>query len=144
MNYLCLPETPDHLEGVSNGYQSNSYIHGVEYEGAGSPVLDQPHENNDVPCVVCEVNGRSRILMIPAKLTCPEGWVKEYEGLLMSQEYTQKGSEFICVSDGMEHSPGGESGQNGGTLYVVEAACGALKCCPYVGEYEVACVVCTK
>ena len=55
-----------------------------------------------------------------------------------------KGSDFVCVSVGMEHIPGGAANQNGGLLYVVEASCGSLKCPPYVEGYELACVVCTK
>ena len=95
VNYLCLPDTPDHPEGASSGFQSQSYIYGTEYEHDGSPVFSEEHHNNDVPCVVCDVIGRSRTLMIPAKMTCPEGWVKEYQGLLMAQHHGQKGV-YMC------------------------------------------------
>ena len=145
MNYLCLPDIPEHPVGAASGTQTGSYIYGTEYQCEQTPVLDPSHHNNDVPCVVCDVEGRSRVLMIPAKMSCPDGgWVKEYQGLLMSEHRSHKGSDFICVSDGMEDLSGGSGDDDGGTLYVVETKCGSLKCPPYVEDYEVACVVCTK
>ena len=145
MNYLCLPDIPEHPVGAASGEQSGSRIYGTEYQGGRSPGLSSHHDDNDVPCVVCDVEGRSRVLMIPAKMSCPDGgWVKEYQGLLMSQHYTHKGSEFICVSDRMEDLAGGSGDVDGGVLRVVETKCGSLKCPPYVEGYEVACVVCTK
>ena len=62
----------------------------------------------------------------------------------MSQHHSQKGSDYICVADGMESLAGGSNNQDGGLLYVVEAVCGSLKCPPYIEGYEIACVLCTK
>ena len=128
VNYLCLPPEPEFPDGATGGYQSQSYVYGTEYERHNSPILDQSLHNNDVPCAVCDVTGRTRNLLIPAKTSCPAGWTKEYQGLLMSQHHTQKGSEYICVADGMETLAGGSDGRDGGLLYVVEAVCGSLKC----------------
>ena len=99
-----------------------------------------------VPCAVCDASAaRPDQLMIPARLTCPAGWLLEYDGYLASQHYTEQVAEFICLSFGMEATRGSNaSNVNGGTLYVVEAVCGALPCPPYVGGNEIACVVCTK
>ena len=142
-NYQCLTSEPEFLPDVSGGYQSKSYIYGVEYEHQTSPVIPRSKHDNDVPCAVCHINKRGETLMIPAKRTCPSGWTKEYEGVLMSEHSEHSASEYICVDKELEVLPGGYTNQNGGLLYVVEAVCGALPCPPYVDGYEVSCVVCT-
>ena len=69
----------------------------------------------------------------------------EYTGYLMtmSRKY-HSSSEYICVDGDPEDVPRGNGNQNGGLLYVVEAACGSLACPPYVNGRELACVVCSK
>ncbi|KAK2174253.1 hypothetical protein NP493_816g02017 [Ridgeia piscesae] len=38
--------------------------------------------------------------MIPARLTCPDGWTKEYVGYLMSAHYTHQGrTTYTCVDN---------------------------------------------
>ena len=142
-NYMCLPLDPEFSPSSQEGFQSNARMYGVEYE-AGGPLIDGSLNNQDTPCAVCDVDGRSRVLMIPAKLSCPTDWTKEYVGVLMAQNHGQSASEYICVSDGMEIVAGGEGNDDGGLLYVVEAVCGSLPCPPYVEGYEIVCVVCTK
>ena len=62
----------------------------------------------------------------------------------MAEHHTHKQSEFICVANNPEVLDGGNTNQNGGLLYVVEAVCGSLKCPPYINGYEIVCVMCTK
>ena len=144
-NYLCLPLDPESPGGAEPGEQIGAQLYGVEYEGNAHSPLHLLH-NQEVPCAVCDASAaRPDLLMIPARLTCPDGWLLEYDGYLASQHYTEQTAEFICLSFGMEATRGSNaSNVNGGTLYVVEAVCGALPCPPYVGGNEIACAVCTK
>ena len=144
VNYLCLPLDPEFPDNAQAGNQNGAYIYGVEYEKARSDRFFASVHDQDAPCAVCEVQGRSQVLMIPAKKTCPAGWTLEYDGYLASQHHTHHNAEFICVSSGMEVRLGGGASVDGGLLYVVEAQCGALPCPPYVSGYELTCVVCTK
>ena len=141
---MCLPFNPDFPDNAQAGNQNGAHVHGVEYERHASSRFFASVHDQDAPCAVCEVQGRSQVLMIPAKKTCPAGWTLEYEGLLASQHFTNTNSEFICVSSGMEVRPDGGANRNGGTLHIAEAQCGSLPCPPYVNGYELACVVCTK
>ena len=101
--------------------------------------------DQDAPCAVCNVNSRTRQIMIPARETCPEGWVREYYGLLVAQHYnTDKSSSFVCLDANFEYLSGGSENMNGGTFYMVESRCGSLPCAPYDEGMEIACVVCTK
>jgi hypothetical protein len=143
VNYLCLPRDPEFPTGCSTTHQSKSYIYGVEYEQSSSPLMHYSKHNNDVPCAVCQVVGRSDTIMIPAKSKCPTNWHKEYQGLLMAQQHTQKSSEYICVDEDMDVLHGGSRDSDGGSLYVVEAACGSLTCPPYEDGKEIMCTVCT-
>ena len=143
-NYLCLPLDPEFPSNVQAGRQTGSYIYGVEYQKSASDRFFASVHAQDAPCAVCEVQGRSQVLMIPATQTCPAGWIFEYEGMLASEHHSSRNAEFVCVSSGMEVRAGGSASYNEGLLYVVEARCGALPCPPYTDGYELTCVVCTK
>ena len=85
--------------------------------------------------------------MVPARRTCPEGWGLEYEGVLMSQGSGQEGSDFVCVSVGMQalrFGPYRNEIREGGQLFVVEAKCGTLPCPFFAQGVELSCVVCSK
>ena len=146
-NYLCLPLDPEFPSNRQAGLQSHSLIYGVEYQGSAEPHLHTQFtgvHDQDAPCAMCEVQGRSQVAMFPAKQTCPDGWTLEYGGLLASERTNHKNADYICVSSGMETTAGGQPDQNGGLVYVVEAVCGSLPCPPYQQGFELSCVVCTK
>ena len=72
VNYQCLPLDPEFDGDSMAGDQGNGAMYGVEYESVGgSPFFSGVH-NTDAPCAVCEVDGRSKQLMIPAKKSCSE------------------------------------------------------------------------
>jgi len=93
-----------------------------------------------------EVKSRGSQMMIPATNECPAGWTREYSGYLMSSLHSGKHStEFVCIDADPEVAPGHKRGTDGAQLYVVAGQCGALPCCkPYIINYELTCVVCTK
>ena len=82
--------------------------------------------------------------MIPAKLTCPTSWTKEYSGFLMSSYDIRKSAMFECIDSSFEAIPGSEASTDGGVLYHVEAVCNGLSCPPYDAEKELTCIVCSK
>ncbi|KAI0239762.1 hypothetical protein LSAT2_009484, partial [Lamellibrachia satsuma] len=101
--------------------------------------------DNNVPCAVCLVTNRPTKLMIPARLSCPDGWTKEYSGYLMAEAYSHKGrTTYVCVDNAPEVIEGGGSNQNGALFYNTEAVCGSLPCPNYKDGGEITCVVCTK
>ena len=135
----CMPNDPEYST-YHVGIQGRSYLAGVEYE---FPVTGT--HDDDAPCAVCHVPTRGAVMMIPAKLTCPASWTKEYSGYLMSSYDTRKSASFVCVDSSFEGIPGGSDvNNNGGVLYNVEAVCNGLPCPPYDAEKELTCVVCTK
>ncbi|KAI8495762.1 hypothetical protein Bbelb_267340 [Branchiostoma belcheri] len=150
-DYQCLP-----LEGVEwnkpvAGNQHNSYMYGTEYQVSSGyfstdnmESITNPY-NYDVPCSVCLVSGRSAHVMIPARLSCPQGWSKEYSGYLMSAYHGHYNNKnFICVDGAPNLVPGSAANNDQALLYLVEAQCGSLPCGPYISGYELTCVVCTK
>ena len=142
-NFQCFPEEPEYSD-YRAGVQGYVYAYGAEYEypipQLGNGVL---HDDN-VPCAVCYSPVRIALVMIPAKLTCPHGWTREYHGYLMSGHLNQHSSTFECVDHNAEAVPGSQSNVNGALLYHVEADCSGLPCEPYLPEKELTCVVCTK
>ncbi|XP_066267968.1 uncharacterized protein [Branchiostoma lanceolatum] len=151
-NYQCLPLEDVEWDKPQAGYQHGSYMYGAEYQSGNAQFstdnmpggITNP-VNYDIPCAVCHVVGRFAHVMIPARLSCPQGWSKEYSGYLMSSHHShQSNKDFICVDGAPNLVQGSATDQNGALLYLVEAQCGSLPNGPYVNGYELTCVVCTK
>ena len=93
-----------------------------------------------------EVKSRGSQMMTPASNECPAGWTRAHHGYLMSSLHSgEHSTEFVCIDADKEVPPGHKSGSDGAQLYVVAGQCAALPCCkPYIINYELTCVVCTK
>ena len=141
-NYLCLPSNPKY-DKYKNGHQSAGYMYGTEYEV--NHIFKKNIADHDAPCVVCFVESRGSMLMMPARNDCPSGWTEEYHGYLMTAHYSHKNQkDFICVDDDAEYVSGSGANKNGTLLYPAEGQCGSLPCGPYVSGRELTCAVCTK
>ena len=143
-NYLCMPNNPQY-SSYAPGVQGQNYVYGAEYQlhDAGTPISRSMHDHN-VPCAVCSVQVRGRLLMIPARKDCPASWTKEYEGALMSQYRNYHSTMYECVDKDAESVPGSAADTNGALFYPVEANCNGMACPPYDPQKELLCVVCTK
>ena len=110
----------------------------TEYQ---SPI--QGSSDHNVPCAVCYVSTRETVLMIPAKISCPASWTREYYGYLMSAHITHYRSNYECIDKDQESVPGSSANTNGALFYHVEATCNGMPCPPYANQKELNCVVCT-
>ena len=83
-------------------------------------------------------------MIISAKRTCKNGWLREYTGYLMAGWFDHKSAtEYICM-DSKAQRIGDPKNSNGRLFYPVEAQCGSLPCGPYIAGGELTCVVCSK
>lgn len=149
-NTLCLPHNPDpapwdfptHFQYNDRG--ASSFIYGAEYQYTYRNIA----VDDDVPCAICNVAHASSVIMIPAKMTCPTGWSKEYAGVLTAsaQASGHRIGEYLCVDQNAEYLGEGTRQQNydGNLFYPVQAACGSLPCPPFTSSQLIACVVCSK
>ena len=80
-NLLCLPDDPEYSRYASD--TNYSPLRGVEYRVASGQPLSS-RDGHNMPCAVCCTSTRSKLLVIPAKLTCPTNWATEYTGYLMA------------------------------------------------------------
>ena len=145
-NYLCLPETPEY-SAYHPGAQRHSKIYGTEYK-LHQTSTGSSHDHN-VPCAVCDASIRNRVLMLPARLHCPDStWTLEYSGYLMSTYHASNHyrTMYECVDRAMESIPGSAADTNGpgAVFYHVEATCIGIPCPPYDTQKELTCAVCTK
>ncbi|PVD19679.1 hypothetical protein C0Q70_20169 [Pomacea canaliculata] len=137
-NYLCLTPNPV-ASNVTKPYYVAS-LYGAEYE-----VTTRAENDQDAVCAVCFVKTRSVNIMIPGTNKCPTGWSSEYTGLLMSGYDGHAGStEFICVDSKLEGRNSSSANNNGRLLYLVAGYCGSLPCPPYLNNYILQCVFCSK
>jgi len=141
----CLPPDPSYFAPIS-GSQDRSYMYGAEYwtpTDSGSHLHGRI--NHDVPCAVCHVTKRSTVYMIPARTSCPSGWVSEYYGYLMSEYYKYNASQYSCVDYSFKTIPNTAADYTESMeFFFVEGVCGSLPCPPYENGRELSCVVCTK
>ena len=143
-NLLCLPDDPEYSR-YEGGVQGRSPLRGAEYQAnTNEPFGGENHHN--IPCAVCCTSIRSKLLLIPAKLSCPTNWTMEYNGYLMAAHYSHNGRTlFECIDDQPESVPRLNARDDSNALYYhVEATCNSLSCPPYDSEKEVTCVVCTQ
>ena len=142
-NYLCMPDIPEYGR-YSPGVQGWTRIFGTEYQTTNA-LLPQ-RQNNNVPCVVCDASTRERVLMIPARLTCPDTWTREYNGYLMSSYHGDHHyrTMFECVDGEPDAIPGLAANTDGAVFYHAEASSNGMPSPPYDPQKELTCVVCTK
>lgn len=144
---LCLPDDPD-WEKYDDTLQHGGLIFGAEYNDAYRPNTapnDHGLYNDDVPCVACNLEHRSSVIMIPGKSSCYSGWTREYWGYLMAGNSNHAAAtNYYCVDSNPEGIPNTKASVDGYVLYYVEGRCGSLPCPPYVNYRELTCVVCTK
>ena len=81
-----MPTDPEYRLSYCPGVQGYSYLYGVEYEGSTVP----NHANHNAQCAVCLLSDKEVLLMIPAKISCPSGWTREYYGYLMTEHINGK------------------------------------------------------
>ena len=143
-NYLCLPKDPQYLSTTNPG--GYSYLYGAEYE-TYNRIFGKTTQNYNVPCAVCYVAKRSNKLVIPAKVSCPKSWTREYYGYLMTEYHGHfANKQYECVDHNPDVIPGsGQRNTNGALFYFVQAVCGrGLPCGPYIANRAITCAVCTK
>ena len=141
-NRLCLPVEPKY-GAYEPGVQGYSPLHGSEYEINAASPLPNIHDHN-VPCAVCSVTSRSRILVVPARNDCPSMWTLEYSGYLMGEYYGYHRTTLECVDKDAESIPGSTSNVDGALFHHMEATCAGIPCPPYDPQKELTCAVCTK
>jgi len=150
-NYLCLPEQPQYSTYTAGVQTGRAYLYGAEYRTGGShPENIGPlhsFADHNVPCAACYTSARGAVVMIPAQLSCPSSWTREYYGYLMTERshFTHHRSTFECVEQSPQSVPCSIGSRNEALFYHVEVKCGyGIPCPPYDAPKEITCVVCTK
>ncbi|XP_062611617.1 short-chain collagen C4-like [Saccostrea cucullata] len=140
-NTLCLPHDPDSVDANFPIHQSDgiAHLYGGEYQFSFKNVVYQ----DDVPCAVCRVTQATSALIIPGKLSCPSGWVKQYQGFLTSNAYNEQKSEYLCLDDNPDFIERSRVNENGKLFHPVITVCGTLPCPPYKNGTYVPCSICT-
>ena len=148
-NYICLPEQPQYSTYTAGAQSWRAYLYGAEYETG----LTEPGEigplrsfnDHNVPCAVCYTSTRETVLMIPARITCPSSWTREYYGYLMAERSAHYRTMFECVDRNPQSISGSIANTDGVLFYHTEVKCSrGIPCPPYDAQKEVMCVVCTK
>ena len=140
-NYLCLPNDPEYSLSKINLPDFYSTLSGTEYE---FPLVGK--HNHDVLCAVCYATTRTAEVMIPAKISCPSGWTREYYGYIMSESNLgdRSRNQFICVDKDQASLPESGEDTNANVLYHTRADCSGIQCLPYSSDKVLTCAVCTN
>lgn len=137
---MCLPPNPDFSKTTGT---NSGQMYGAEYDSYNFFASNSMDE--DVPCALCRSVHSTSNIMIPGKNVCFSGWRMEYHGYLTSAAHDHAAqSSYICVDSAPEYIIGGVDDHQGKLLNNVVARCGSLKCPPYIDNYPLTCVVCSK
>ena len=105
-NYMCLPDNPAFASAANTDSEVQTKVAAVKLMTANEPL--EPVDGSYLSCAQCYVP-QAVGLMIPGQNTCPDDWVLEYAGYLMSAKDTDSTnvdpdeadqhfrSEYICV-----------------------------------------------
>lgn len=109
----------------------------------------KPMSDKTFACAHCKLTSRASVLVKMAAKSCPDNWVKEYEGYVMAPGKSSEKGEFICIDKDMQEPNGSVSFGNSidsqwQQVREVTAICGALPCGPYEESKIIPCVVCTS
>ena len=134
------------MEFVPGQQGTRSKVYGAEYHIVNNNMFFNGLHDFNVPCAACAAVERANKIMIPAKVTCPPTWIREYYGYLMAEQHNHQRTSYECVDVDAEAIPGTGSDINGVLFYPVEAVCIGIDCdnTAYEDGAELACVVCTK
>ena len=136
-DFICLPTDPEYTSSTSVG---SLYVYEVEYHTHPAGLM-----NHNAPCAVCYTSPRATVLMIPAKLTCPQNWTTEYTGYLMTEDniYTT----HACVDQHPEFIYGTGSNSAPYEFFALKVRCNrvGIPCPPYSSANKaLTCVVCSR
>ena len=141
-----MPEDPEYDVYQEGVHQYRAYIYSTEYQIHDFPPYEGLHDH-DAPCAVCRATNRGSVMMIPAKMTCPSDWIREYHGYLMAEKShpAHTTTKYVCVDRDPEVVTGSVANLNGALFHPVEGRCTTnLPCGPYIEGAELTCVVCSK
>ena len=139
-NYLCLPFEPEYSTFIPGRLPPGNRLHPSELE-TNFPDLPnfQALDQHTPSCSVCEASAQ---LMLPARLSCPNGWTVNHQGYLMSS--ANQRTEYICMDSDPKAVPDTEENVGGADLVFVETGQSTNIPGSYDTTKEVTCVVCTK
>lgn len=148
VNYQCLPDDEVNLYTLNLGISDVSVMTAVEYESQTYRIFPANIDNKHAVCAVCHTQGRSAVLTIPARTTCPPGWTMEYNGLMMTNKDSKPHpTTYECVDRDPEAMPI-PSADTGGQFWFVNIDCyrdGSVGMCDkYRHGSQLTCVVCSK
>ena len=138
---LCMPGDPSYKHVVASVGRSKTLLESIRYE------IDSVFgniSNANIPCAVCQSVTRSVSLLQPGKISCPDGWTKEYAGYLMADEHNSEPRAAICVDEVAEAPARSSNSRNRGLASAMYASCSGLQCPPYNPNGLVTCALCTK
>ena len=160
-NYLCLPDHPLYTNPANISEDQTAHLYPVKYgklmkifNRFGPELLrkfppsvrekfTRTLDFKDVPCAVCQVDGATSVLMIPANNVCPRRWSRQYHGYLMSQKHDYGKTEFICVDIEARGIPNTQNSNGNAFLHLTEFKCSGPSCKGFFRNQALPCTVCT-
>merc|ERR1712000_258151 len=140
VNWICMSKSPQFAPGTHGGNQNGALLYGTEYQSTGA--VDKNHDR-DAACAVCNHPTSPQVYIQWGRLSCTNGFLRQYYGVVMATHYTQKKSTFVCVDwERTWHSRNHNGDQNGALLYTTEVEQGSADEAQYGQSREISCCAC--
>ena len=143
INYLCMHPEPQFPANYSDNDQKSNELYGVEYMDTGA--LDNRH-SQDAACVVCQHKTAKSVYVQWGRVSCSNGHVTQYSGLIMASGAKFYKMESICVDlERAVHSTSNSALTSSAKLFTTEFVSSekATDDQVYTDYREVACAVCS-
>jgi hypothetical protein len=142
-SYLCLPSTAQ-FSTVVAAVNTAGLVRSGEYElgSYGIPRLRGLQDRN-VLCASCIATGRRTTMLVPGRRSCPDRWILDYNGYLVSQHYTHARAESVCLDYNPEFVQASTANENGALFYPTEVESFPANT-TYAANYELTCAQCSS
>ncbi|XP_022257293.1 uncharacterized protein LOC111089315 [Limulus polyphemus] len=151
-NYLCYPE--DNLAWGEECSSSDQTFLGTLRLGTinnNSPLnTSKTLFQRSVVCALCHITNRSSVVTFLLENECPEGWITEYKGYLVTNENNGHRGEYVCLDTNIEIDELKRGIETNANRFMLDQKANLVILPPesntdsHTKNRFVACIVCTK
>ncbi|KAF8769801.1 hypothetical protein HNY73_017410 [Argiope bruennichi] len=142
--YTCMPNDKQYPEGNNNSDDEIGDYPQVQQVAFVSRKKNGEQKRKAIKCSSCRVPGKSTTTMLVAKTECPSGWVKQYQGTLISTDIQQVRGQLVCLDTSKPFEDISEDTESLTVVTEVSPKCGSYPCSGGVSaSTALPCVVCS-
>ncbi|XP_067948289.1 uncharacterized protein [Watersipora subatra] len=146
----CLPMFPSWHSNSATNIQTSTKIFAAKFFlGSHHGIFSSSADNSVITCAVC-LSRYSPVITMPGRVNCPNSWLREYNGYMMSTPGVRHEMVFssrnYCVDKNADYYTGHNDNKGLKLTFLQAGSCyqNMHPCNRYTENHRLACVVCSK